>query len=124
LDLEDIVRGMQFSSDLARVYGQPLPRDAKMTDVPSHCWVLPTILAHAGVEFLHLGCNRASTPPEAPPLFWWEGPDGSRVLTMLVHGYGTGLLPPEDWPHKTWLALIHTGDNHGPPTPGEVKKLL
>jgi len=101
-----------------------LPRDAKMTDVPSHCWALPTILAHAGVEFLHLGCNRASTPPQAPPLFWWEGPDGSRVMTMLVLGYGTGLLPPENWPHKTWLALIHTGDNHGPPTPEEVKKLL
>lgn len=124
LELEDLVRGMRFSAELARAYGLPLPRDAKMTDVPSHCWALPTILAQAGVEFLHLGCNRASTPPKAPPLFWWEGPDGSRVLTMLVLGYGTGLTPPEGWPHKTWLALTHTGDNHGPPTPDEVKKLL
>jgi hypothetical protein len=33
-------------------------------------------------------------------------------------------MPPVGWPHKTWLALIHTGDNHGPPTPGEMKKLL
>lgn len=124
LDPEDLVRGMRFSSDLARQYGQPLPRDAKMTDVPSHARALPTILAHAGVEFLHLGCNRGSTPPEAPTLFWWEGPDGSRVMTMLVHGYGTGLQAPADWPYQTWLALIHTGDNHGPPTPDEVKKLL
>ncbi|NOX53090.1 MAG: hypothetical protein GXP27_01350 [Planctomycetes bacterium] len=38
--------------------------------------------------------------------------------------YGSDLKPPDDWPHKTWLALIHTGDNQGPPTPEDVKKLL
>jgi hypothetical protein len=38
--------------------------------------------------------------------------------------YGTGLIPPRNWPHKTWLALIHTGDNHGPPTANEVAALL
>ncbi len=125
LDLEDFVRGMGFSSRLSRQYGMPLARDAKMTDVPSHCWILPTILKHAGVDFLHLGCNSASGSPDVPLLFWWEGPDGSRVLTMYeASGYGSGLKPPDDWPHKTWLALIHTGDNHGPPTPEEVKKLL
>jgi glycosyl hydrolase family 38 len=125
LDLEDFVRGMGFSSRLSRQYGMPLVRDAKMTDVPSHCWILPTILKHSGVDFLHLGCNSASGSPDVPLLFWWEGPDGSRVLTMYeASGYGSGLKPPDDWPHKTWLALIHTGDNHGPPTPEEVKKLL
>jgi hypothetical protein len=108
---------------LARQFGQDLPRDAKMTDVPSHAWALPTILAQAGVTFLHLGCNGASTPPDVPILFWWEGPDGSRVLTMQSPGYGTDLKPPDGWPHATWLALIHTGDNHGPPTPEDVQKL-
>jgi hypothetical protein len=39
-------------------------------------------------------------------------------------GYGSGLKPPDDWPHKTWLALIHTGDNQGPPPPDQVEKLL
>jgi hypothetical protein len=125
LDLEDIVRGLRFSSDLSRAFDMESPRDAKMTDVPSHAWILPTILKHAGVEFLHLGCNSASASPDVPRLFWWEGPDGSRLLTMYeASGYGSGLKPPEDWPHKTWLALIHTGDNHGPPTPDEVRFLL
>ena len=124
LDLEDLVRGLGFSSRMSRSLGQPLPRDAKMTDVPSHAWALPTILTRAGVEFLHLGCNSASTPPAAPMLFWWEGPDGSRLLTMLVLGYGTGLHPPKDWPYATWLALLHTGDNAGPPSPDSVRKLL
>ena len=125
LEAEDLVRGLEFSSALSRASGKPLPRDAKMTDVPSHSWILPTLLRHAGVEFLHLGCNAASSSPQVPRLFWWEGPDGSRLLTMYTaESYGTGLLPPKDWPHQTWLALIHTGDNHGPPTPEEVRALL
>lgn len=104
--------------------GQPVPRDAKMTDVPSHSWVIPTLLLSGGHRVLHLGCNAASRSPAVPRLFWWEGPDGSRVLTMYTaESYGTGLVPPPDWPHRTWLALIHTGDNHGPPTPNEVREL-
>ena len=125
LEPEDLVRGLRFASTLCRQAGLPLPRDAKMTDVPSHSWMLPTLLRQAGVDFLHLGCNAASRSPEVPALFWWEGPDGSRLLTMYTaESYGTGLVPPKDWPYRTWLALIHTGDNHGPPTPDEVRKLL
>ena len=91
LGLEDLVRGLGFSSRLARQFGQPLPRDAKMTDVPCHTWIVPTVLRRAGVDFLHLGCNSASGSPEVPGLFWWEGPDGSRLLTMYTaEGYGTG----------------------------------
>ena len=125
LEAEDLVRGLGFSSRFSRRLGLPLPRDAKMTDVPSHSWILPTLLTHAGVQFLHLGCNAASSSPAVPTLFWWQGPDGSRLLTMYTaEGYGTGLVPPANWPHRTWLALIHTGDNHGPPTPAEVQALL
>jgi alpha-mannosidase len=125
LEPEDLVRGLGFSSRLSRAAGFPLPRDAKMTDVPSHSWILPTLLTSAGVEFLHLGCNAASRSPLVPPLFWWEGPDGSRLLTMYsAAGYGTGLVPPADWPYRTWLALIHTGDNEGPPKPEDVDKIF
>ena len=122
---EDLVRGLGYSSRLARGLSLKLPRDAKMTDVPSHSWILPTLLRHSGVDFLHLGCNPASSSPRIPPLFFWEGPDGSQLLTMYsAAGYGTGLVPPPDWPYRTWLALIQTGDNHGPPRPEEVQKLL
>ena len=125
LEPEELVRGLGYSSRLTRALGLALPRDAKMTDVPCHTWVMPTILRHAGIEFLHIGCNSACSSPRVPALFWWEGPDGSRLLTYYsAGGYGSGLNPPDGWPYKTWLALIHTGDNHGPPTPGEVKKLL
>lgn len=124
LELEDLVRGFGFSTKVSATAGLPLPRDAKMTDVPEHTWTTATILSHAGVKFMHIGCNPMSGAPQVPPLFWWQGPDGSRVLTMYSPHYGTGLFPPDDWPHRTWLALEHTYDNLGPPKPEEVKKIL
>jgi hypothetical protein len=71
-----------------------------------------------------IGCNGASAPLKVPLLYWWQGPDGSRVLTFYSPSYGTQLTPPPDWPYRTWLACLHTGDNHGPPRPDEVKKVL
>ncbi|MEO6631201.1 MAG: hypothetical protein ABIN13_05745, partial [Mucilaginibacter sp.] len=73
LDYEDLVRGLDYSSNISRTYGQPLTISAKMTDVPSHSWVLPTLLGNAGIKFLQLGCNPASQYPRVPPLFWWQG---------------------------------------------------
>lgn len=124
LDLEDLVRGMIFSTELSRENGLPIPRAAKMTDVPEHTWVMPTLLKHAGVDFFQIGCNGGSAAMHVPLLFWWEGPDGSRLLTCYSTNYGTQLIPPDDWPYRTWLALIMAGDNHGPPTQEDVDKLL
>ncbi|WP_423126988.1 hypothetical protein [Gaoshiqia sp. Z1-71] len=116
-EMESIVRSLSYSSQINREAGLPLPIDAKQTDVPSHSWALPTILTNAGIKFLHIGCNPASPSPEVPPLFWWEGPDGSRLMTMYFGPYyGTTPAPPEGWPYKTWLAIIHTNDNTGAPS--------
>ncbi len=122
-DLEDLVRGLGCSSRLARQYERPLPIGAKMTDVPCHSWVWPTLLSHAGVKFLQLGCNGTSAFARVPPLFWWEGPDGSRILCQYTEHYGSDLTPPRNWPSRHYLALAMTGDNHGPPSAGDVENL-
>lgn len=112
--LEEWIRGMYVSKGLTDRFGYD-PKDAKMTDVPGHTWAVPSLLKKAGVEFLHLGCNPATTPPDVPPVFYWEGPDGERLLTFYSKGsYGTGILPPKEWKHPVWLAMIQTSDNHGP----------
>ena len=126
LDLEDMVRGFRYSSEISRVSGKRLPQAVKMTDVPSHSWILPTIFKNAGVNFLHLGCNAVSQSPSVPEIFMWQGPDGSELLTMYYPiDYGdSSLVPPKKWPYKTWHAMQMTGDNHGPPSPDKVRKLL
>ena len=124
-DLEELVRGLGSGTRLAKRFGQPLPADAKLTDMPSQAWVLPTLLSKAGIRFVHVGVNPWSPNPDVPKLFWWEGPDGSRVLTgYSFHDYSWQPLPPDGWSHKTWLCFQVTGDNSGPPSPQTVRRVL
>lgn len=123
--LENLVRGVNLSSTLSRKFNLPAPVEAKMADVPEHSWILPTLLTHAGVKILYLGCNPGSISPDVPHLFWWEGPDGSRLLTFYWDKYyGSGVLPPKDWKYKTWFAMISTNENTGPPSIEDVNKTL
>jgi hypothetical protein len=130
LELADLVAGLDLHQQVCRKVGIPLSRAGKMTDVPSHSWILPTLLRHAGIDFLHLGCNPGNERPDVPLLYDWEGPDGSRVLTMHPQGYGSenefghGLYPPKNWPYSRWLAVMTSCDNAGPPAPSAVKQLL
>ena len=123
-DLEDMVRGLNISSTLARKYGQPLAISAKMSDVPGQSWLIPTLCVHAGIKFYHMGGPVVNRELGLPPFFWWEGPDGSRLLTLYNNGYGNDPLPPANWPYKTWVYINMTGDNQGPPAPETIAKDL
>ena len=48
-DLETLVRGLSITSEINHKFGLPEARDAKLTDVPSHSWALPTVLKNAGI---------------------------------------------------------------------------
>lgn len=121
-DIEDLVRGLNISSTLNRKYGQPLSTSAKMSDVPGHPWIIPTLFTNAGIKFYHMGGPVVNMELGLPPFFWWEGPDGSRLLTLYNNGYGSDKLPPEGWPYKTWIYINMTGDNQGPPDPETVTR--
>ncbi|MHB1033718.1 MAG: glycoside hydrolase family 38 N-terminal domain-containing protein [Pirellulales bacterium] len=119
---EDLVRGLGISSALDRQFGLPLSTGAKMSDVPGQSWIFPTLFAHAGIKFYHMGGPLVNRTFNLPPMFWWEGPDGSRLLTLYNNGYGSAPLPPDGWPYRTWIYISMTGDNQGPPDPGTVKR--
>ena len=93
--MADVLAGMEYASALSAEYDVPFPVSAKMTDVPGHGRALPMLLAGSGIKFLPLGWNAFATPAAVPELFFWQGPDGSRILTMYSKGgYGSTMLPP------------------------------
>lgn len=46
-------------------------------DTFGHCWTMPQLLRKAGLDSYYF-CRGGKDKP----LFWWEGPDGSRVLAF------------------------------------------
>ncbi|MGD0259334.1 MAG: polysaccharide lyase family protein [Verrucomicrobiota bacterium] len=62
-----------------------------LDDVPSAVGSLPMVLAHAGIKYFIEGVNGDRAPYATHGLqnpFYWEGPDGSRVLSSIIGGYG------------------------------------
>ncbi len=112
--LEEMCRSIYAARRLAERFNRPVPTAAKMTDVPAHTASLAMAFAAAGGRFFQIGTNPESVPPDVPPLFWWHLPDGQRLLCHYRGTYGTPLLPPEDWPWRSWLAIQITNDNVGP----------
>ena len=145
LDHETLARAVWPAGWFAREQGLGF-RTAQIADVPGQVATLPTLLAASGVRYLVSGVNPERAVPlfspaegaraglsgawtSYPQLYWWEGPDGSRVLHWRSDGYhdaqrfgfdvGAGemarrlsdwllsdpvLLSP-DWPYD--LALLH-----------------
>jgi len=110
-----------LSADLFRAglgYGQALDRrfgrrttGAKMTDVPGHTRGLIPLLARAGIRFLHIGVNSASTVPDVPPVFRWQAPGGDEIVVMYQNDYGTTFFPDG---MADGIGFAHTHDNVGP----------
>ena len=91
-----------------------------MSDVPGQSWIFPTLFTHAGMKFYHMGGPLVNKTFGLPPMFWWQGPDGSRLLVLYNNGYGTSPLPPANWPYQSWVYINMTGDNQGPPAAATV----
>ncbi|HEV2499594.1 MAG TPA: polysaccharide lyase family protein [Terriglobia bacterium] len=67
---------------------------ANITDVPSYTWSYASVLAAAGIKYFLAGCDQTRGPilnqshlQEKSP-FWWEGPDGKKVLMWYSDSYG------------------------------------
>ncbi|WP_395675907.1 DUF5054 domain-containing protein [Inquilinus sp.] len=102
--------GLSYAQALDRRFGTSTIA-AKMTDVPGHPLGIVPILAEAGIRFLHIGVNSASTLPEVPPLFRWRAPSGEEVLVAYQSSYGATFFPES---MGQGLSFAHTSDNVGP----------
>ena len=126
LDHETAARMVWPAGLLSRDHGLAYT-SAQITDVPGQALTFPMLLAASGVRYLASGPNPERALPllpgdEAaahglagdwtayPQLYWWEGPDGSRVLHWRNYHYGDGLRfgfdrGPDEMGHRLsdWL---------------------
>ena len=89
---ETLIRSLYPSANFSRVHGTLL-NYGNITDVPSYSWSYASILAAAGIPYFFAGSNNDRAPVllqghlnENTP-FWWEGPDGGKVLTWYSRHY-------------------------------------
>ncbi|HZC42955.1 MAG TPA: polysaccharide lyase family protein, partial [Acidobacteriaceae bacterium] len=89
---ETLIRSLYASADFSQKHGTPF-NYANITDVPSFSWSYASILASAGIHELFSGANNYRAPVllqghlnEDSP-FWWQGPDGQKVLLWYSRHY-------------------------------------
>jgi hypothetical protein len=93
---EELIRSVSYSHRMARAEGFAV-RTFVQDDVPGASFAMPEILSKSGVDFYLGGMNTGfggavSAPSHAQRPFWWEGPDGSRVLSWITFdSYAEGL---------------------------------
>src|SRR6266567_3206924 len=119
LDHETFARLVWPAGKLARERGLNFA-SAQITDVPGQTLTFPMLLAASGVKYLASGPNPERAVPllpasgtegtPYPQLYYWEGPDGSRVLHWRAHHYGDGTrfgfdVGPDEMGHRLsdWL---------------------
>lgn len=90
--LETLNRSLYYTKSLSRAYGLPFDY-ATTTDVPSYTGAYPSVLASAGIKYWAVGANQdratvlAHEQWDAKSPFWWEGPDGKKVIFWYSRGY-------------------------------------
>ena len=101
---EALIRSFYGARRLSREAGGPWD-SANITDVPSYSWAYASILAASGLKYFAAAANADRGPTlmlgdlhrRSP--FYWEGPDGSRVLMWYsrhYHQIGSQFgLPPQ-----------------------------
>jgi len=116
---ESLARVCLLAKQLSSIHHFPVD-SAILTDVPSAIFPLPSILASSGIKYFAEGINagRARFPYPSFP-FYWEGPDGGKVLFSPSSGYGwargIGLLDSLEVLASRLSSLIGGLENEGYP---------
>ncbi len=100
---EQLIRLMYPSFRFKRDYGASI-KTGSITDVPGLSWGLPTVMAGAGVKYffaglptyfewgqtgLHTFWDESKILRNGrPDAFYWQGPDGEKVLVYYQGSYG------------------------------------
>jgi alpha-mannosidase len=90
---EALARSLYGRHNLAREYKFPMADAAQIVDVPAYTWGYASVLHDAGIKYFVAASNSWRAPGmllgrwnEKSP-FYWEGPDGGRVLMWYSRAY-------------------------------------
>jgi alpha-mannosidase len=78
---EELIRALYPAREFGRKFGIPIT-GAMNNDVTGFSWAAPQLLSRTGVRYFATGINetRSLAPLRRPGAFYWESPDGSRIL--------------------------------------------
>jgi len=101
-------------------------------DTFGHAHSIPSFLVRAGVRrYYHC---RTGIGQERPPVFWWQAPDGSRVIVYKEMSYSwyNGRVEPnlvtpfvnfcKETGLREWLNVYGVGDHGGGPTRQDIER--
>ena len=131
----EIVGGMWVEPDLNMPSGESLTRqilvgkqyfkqkfgvDVRIgwnPDSFGYNWQLPQIYRKSGIDYFVtqklLWAHEFTTFPYK--LFWWEAPDGTRMLTYFPHDYGSSMEPvPMASDVAVWMPALYQKDLNDP----------
>jgi hypothetical protein len=104
---ESHIRNLERGLARARELGASLPPVGYLPDQFGHIGQMPQILAQAGID--RAAVWRGVPAAVDRTAFWWEAPDGTRILTeYLIGGYSLGArLKEASNPRDLAAALAH-----------------
>ncbi|MEM6452598.1 MAG: alpha-mannosidase [Cyanobacteria bacterium P01_D01_bin.105] len=124
---EAITRHILYGQRYCQQKFGAMSKIAWLPDSFGFCWQLPQLLIQGGIEtFATLKLSWNDTTEFPHQLFWWQSPDGTRILSLMLPPIGTDIDPVKmatraaKWELSTqtqktlWLPGL--GDHGGGPT--------
>ncbi len=124
---ESLVRQFLLANRFLKHHFGIEPKVCWQPDLFGHVWTMPQILKKCGVKYYYfMRCGK-----DNPHVFWWEGPDGSRVLAATTPNYngsighdtanyGFELYRKQGL--KDYLHVYGVGDHGGGPTMRDIER--
>ena len=127
---ESLIRQLLYGQQYYRQKFGEISKVAWLPDSFGFTWQLPQIMQQCGIEYFVTGKLHWNDTTEFPyGCFWWESPDGTRLLTLMSPPNVTGVMDTNPitmtdyaiaWEKQTdlqevfWLPGV--GDHGGGPT--------
>ena len=130
---ESIVRQILYGQRYCQEKFGQISKIAWLPDSFGFCWQLPQLLIQGGIEtFATLKLSWNDTTEFPYKLFWWQSPDGSQILSIMLPPIGTDIDPVKmathtsNWENTTKISdalwLPGLGDHGGGPTKDMLEK--